>query len=174
MQSDSGGWTLVLNYVHQGATNPALNIKTLSLPRMNSNTLGDDESSDSNSWGHAANSLLVNMVYDEVVFYCVSSGHARVMNFKTGLLGIIDYMKSGTGNFSGVEASFIGLSGHNSGLPASRDNQFVDQGDDALTSFPMIESGTAHWGIRASGGRWECDDFPGSDANDTIHRVWVR
>ncbi|MCB0377930.1 MAG: fibronectin type III domain-containing protein [Bdellovibrionales bacterium] len=174
MTTESGGWTLVLNYVHQGGSNPATNVKTITLPVLSSNNLGDDESGVSNSWGHAGNSLLTTMSFSAMRFYCVTSGHSRLMNFKTSLTGILSYVTSGTGTFVGVESNFTPLSGHNSNLPASRNSALTNQGDDALTNIPFSKSGTNHWSIRGLGGRWECDDFPGSDAEDTIHRVWVK
>ena len=174
MTSDSGGWTLVLNYVHQGATNPNTNIRGISLPRITSSTLGQDESLVANSWGHASNALLLQVPFTEIRFYCESSGHGRVMDFRTSHAASITYLTTGTGTMSGVASSFSAIAGHTSNLPATMDNQFTNEGDDALTNFPMIEGGVAHWGVRGAGGRWECDDNPGDDSLDTIHRVWVR
>ena len=44
MTTDGGGWTLILNYNHLAATNPALKIFTDSLPLQGATTLGFDES----------------------------------------------------------------------------------------------------------------------------------
>lgn len=59
MDTDGGGWLLVLNYVHKGGTNPEPYARTLSdgFPLLNSTTLGDDESGSwvaGGSWGHMA------------------------------------------------------------------------------------------------------------------------
>jgi len=49
MTTSGGGWTLVLNYLHQGDgqtnvdSSPALNTRTADLPLLGSNTLGTNE-----------------------------------------------------------------------------------------------------------------------------------
>lgn len=57
--TDSGGWALMLNYLHQGSSNPFLQPRTLAMsgPILCSTTLGQDESANfgvGGSWGHFA------------------------------------------------------------------------------------------------------------------------
>jgi hypothetical protein len=74
----------------------------------------------------------------------------------------------------GVSDSFSALTGHTAFLPGNTANYIVDQGNSAMTNFPMYLFGTYHWGIRGSGARWEVDDFPNNSANSTYHQIWIR
>ena len=174
MTTDGGGWTLVLNYLHAGGTNPALLTKTNSLPILGSTTLGTNESASSTTWGHASNSYLNSFTFTELRFYGKTSAHSRVINFKTSHAGTISYFKTGTGNMTGIATSYTTLSGHTAYLPASTAYYFSDQGNSAMTEFPFWLSGTYHWGIKGSGTRWEVDDFPNSSSNSTFHQIWIR
>lgn len=173
MVTDGGGWTLVLNYLHQGGTNPALNTRSTDLPVIGSSTLGTDESG-TGFWGHAGNALLSQFTYTEVRWNCSTGAHSRVMHFKTSLAGCISYLNTGSGDCNGLGGSFTALSGHTANLPAAMDSVFSNEGDIALTEFPFWTGGTYHWGIMGLGNRWECDDFPGDGSQNTLHRVWVR
>ncbi|MBX3103201.1 MAG: hypothetical protein KF690_11885, partial [Bacteroidetes bacterium] len=82
MTTNGGGWTLVLNYLHQAGTTPALTIRTNTLPLQNSTTLGDNESG-SLYWGHAANGLMNSLCFTEFRMYGRISKHARVLHFKS-------------------------------------------------------------------------------------------
>jgi hypothetical protein len=93
MTTDGGGWTLVLNYNHLANTDPALNIRTTSLPLLGSTTLSNNESG-GQYWGHASNSLLNTFTFSEVRFYGISSDHSRVLHFKTSHAGTISYFKT--------------------------------------------------------------------------------
>ena len=53
MTTDGGGWTLVLNYLHLGGTNPVLTEKSIALPLLGSTNLGVDEQGHATNWGHA-------------------------------------------------------------------------------------------------------------------------
>jgi len=174
MTEDGGGWTLVLNYVHQGGTNPALDIRTSTLPLIGSSTLGDDEAGSAAYWGHAAPALLGLFTVTEMRWYSVSSSHSRIMSFKTSHAGTISYMTTGSGSALGINSSYTALSGHTANLPASAVSAFANQGDLALTEFPFYEAAVSHWGIRGQGTRWEADDYNGDFSQDTIHRVWIR
>jgi hypothetical protein len=174
MTTDGGGWTLVLNYLHAGGTNPALVTKTNSLPLLGLTTLGTDESSSTTTWGHVSNSYLSSFTFTELRFYGKTSGHSRIMNFKTSHTGTISYFKTGTGSMNGIAGSFSALTGHNTNLPASTANYFIDQGNVAMTEFPFWLGGTYHWGIRGLGSRWEVDDFPGDGRFNTYHQIWIR
>ena len=171
MTEDDGGWTLILNYVHRGGTNPVLNIKATNLPLIKSNTLGDDESSDLNSWGHSGNSLTQEFDFNELRFYCETNQHSRIIHFKTSIG--LNYIETGVGTFSGVNLSHTLLTGHTAVTPTDSVNHQINHGDQALTRFPFFRSNTRHWGVRALN-RWECDNQLVGFSRNTIHRVWIR
>ncbi len=178
MTTDGGGWTLILNYLHAGGTNPALNVRTNSLPMQNSTSLGGNESTNtglSGSWGHASSALINSLAaFTQVRFYCTTSGHARVMHFKTSHAGTLSYFRSGTGSASGLQSSYTTLAGHTANLPAGSNGFFAGQGNIAPTNFPFYVGGSVHWGIRGGDTRWECDDFAGDGSRNTFHQIYVR
>ena len=174
MTTDGGGWTLVLNYLHLGGTNPAISVKTASLPLQSSTTLGTNESGSSTAWGHASNSMLNNLSFTEARLYCKTSRHSRVMNFKTSLAGVLSYMRTGSGSMTGMNSSFTALTGHTANIPGSMGGVFSSMGDYAMTEFPFYTNSAYHWGVRGQGSRWECDDYANSSTYNTLHQVWVR
>lgn len=173
MTTDGGGWTLVLNYLHQGGTDPALNVLTNSLPLLGSNTLGTDESS-TLFWGHASNSLMNSINFTSLRFYGKTGYHTRIIHFKTTHVPSISYFKAGTGTCSGIESSFTALSGHTAFLPASTNAFQINQGDQSMTWFPYFTGGTYHWGIGGAGSRWEVDDYTNNASQNTYHQIWVK
>ena len=162
MTTDGGGWTLVLNYLHQGGTNPTLKVYNDSLPLIGSNTLGTNESG-TQFWGHASSNLMNTLSFTSVRFYAKTDAHTRVIHFKTG-----------TGSASGIQASFTALGGHTAFLPASSNFFFNSSGNNSMTEFPYYLGNTYHWGISPSIARWEVDDFPGSPNENTYHQIWVK
>jgi hypothetical protein len=174
MTTDGGGWTLVLNYLHLGNTNPALIEKTNALPLVGSTTLGVDESASTTTWGHTTPAYLTKFPFSELRFYGKTSAHGRVIHFRTNNANTISYFKTGSGNMSGVATSYTSLTGHTAYLPGSTANYIVDQGNIAMTNFPMYLNGTYHWGIRGSAYRWEVDDFPNNSVYSTFHQIWIR
>lgn len=176
MSTDGGGWTLVLNYLHAGNTNPALVVKTNSLPLQGSTTLGTDESASASTWGNVSNTYLSAFTFSELRFYAKTSAHTRVIHFKTSHTNTMNYFLTGTGSMSGIgtAGNYTALTGHSSYLPASSASYFTNQGNAAMTEFPFWLNGTYHWGIRGGGSRWEVDDYPGNSANSTLHQIWIR
>jgi hypothetical protein len=174
MTTDGGGWTLVLNYLHAGNTNPALVVKTNSLPIIGSTTLGTDESGSTATWGHASPSYLNSFTFTELRFYGKTSGHSRILHFKTSHANTISYFKFGTGSMSGIASSYTALTGHTAYLPNSTANYFADQANYATTEFPFWLNGTYHWGIKGGTNRWEVDDYPNNSTNNTFHQIWIR
>ena len=175
MDTDGGGWTLVLNYLHQGGTNPALRLMTASLPLLGSTVLGNDESASTTTWGHAVPSLLNLFVYSEIRFYGKTSNtHGRVIHFKSSNANTKTYFNTGSGDMTGINTGYTTLTGHTAMLPNSAANYFTNEGDLAMTNFPFWLSGTYHWGIRGHGSRWEVDDYPGNSAYNTYHQIWIR
>jgi len=174
MTTDGGGWTLVLNYLHAANTNPALSVKTNTLPLIGSTTLGTDESASTSTWGHVAPSYLNSFNFTEFRFYGKTSAHSRVIHFKTSHAGTLTYFKTGTGTASGIQSSYTALTGHNAFLPASASLFFSNEANNSMTNFPMYLNSTYHWGISGGGSRWEVDDFPNNSANSTYHQIWIR
>ena len=174
MDTDGGGWTLVLNYLHLGGTNPEVRPMAASLPLIGSTVLGVDESGSTTTWGHTMPSFLNLFVYSEIRFYGKTNAHARVIHFKSSNANTKTYFNTGTGSMSGINSGFTTLTGHTAMLPNSAANYFTNEGDLAMTNFPFWLSGTYHWGIRGHGSRWEVDDFPGNSAYSTYHQIWIR
>lgn len=181
MTTDGGGWTLVLNYLHLAARNSTLTYKTQSLPLLGSTTLGVDESGSTTTWGHVTPAYLSTFSFSELRFYGKTSGHTRVIHFKTSHSGTINYFKTGTSTYSmsGVQTAgnFTSLSGHNANIPdrASSFYNFIESQNvnNAMTFFPFFIGGLNHWGIGANN-RWEVDDMPGDSRNNTYHQIWIR
>ena len=174
MTTDAGGWTLILNYLHEGGSNPNLDIKSSVTPLLGSGALGDDGSLETTTWGHASINLLSTFNFDTVRFYCETSAHSRKMHFKSSLPGVVSFVQSGSGSMTGLSTNFVSLAGHNANLPASSGIYYSSTGDAALTFYPFFEDGSNYWTIKANGSRWECDTNAGNSADDTLHRVWVK
>ena len=173
MTTDGGGWTLILNYLHLGGTNPTLTNRTADLPLIGSSTLGVNESGTAN-WGHALPSLLNKFVFTSLRFYGNTSAHSRIIHFKTSLPGAISYAKTGSGTMNGLPLSFTQLAGHTANIPGGANSYFINQGNNALTEFPFYTGGLYHWGIQGLGSRWEVDDTANNSANNTLHRIWIK
>jgi hypothetical protein len=174
MTTDGGGWTLVLNYVHLGGTNPDLVVRT-DLPLLVGDTLGLDESGSANTWGHAPPDLVATLGASSLRFEARTDAHTRVIHFKTLNAGCVGYLSTGTtGDCLGIALDFTALGGHTANLPAAADGASSAQGNFAATSFPFFETGSSYWGIRGDATRWEVDDAAGGPAPSTIHRIWVR
>lgn len=173
MTTSGGGWTLVMNYLHKGGTNPNLWAMTSSFPLQGSTTLGTDESASGTSWGHVAPSLMGYLSFGEARFSCTTSAHGRVLHFKTSTTAVLDYMRTGSGSMNGITSATL-LAGHTAVLPGGTNSYYSGQGDSAMTNFPFYKSSSNHWGVKGVGTRWECDDFPSNSANSTYHRVYVR
>ncbi len=174
MTTDGGGWTLVLNYMHRGGTDPALKTFTNALPVLGTTSLGTDESGSATTWGHVSNSYLNNYTFSELRFYGSTNAHNRVIHFKTTHTNTINYFKTGSGSASGIQSGFTTLSGHTAFLPGSSASFFTGQGDLAMTNFPFWLASTYHWGIKGHNFRWEVDDFNSGSSFHTYHQIWIR
>jgi hypothetical protein len=178
MSEDGGGWTLVLNYSHKGNTNPPLTTRTTDLPLLAGDSLGTDESTLINSWGHVSNALLAKFTFTDLRFYCRSSQNPRVIHFKTQDADCISAAKTGMGSCMNIKTGFVKLTGHTGILPDLADLSTVDQGNFLLTrdTFAHLQDGKdITWSV--SGNRsdaWECDFGSNNFVDDTIHRVWFR
>ena len=174
METDNGGWTLVLNYLHKGGTDPALKIFTSSLPLLGSTSLGVDEYNSTTTWGHVSNAYLSLFTFSELRFYGSTNAHTKVIHFRTNHSETINYFKTGSGSMSGINTSYTLLTGHSALLPNSARDYFTNQGNYAMTNFPFWLSGTYHWGIKGHNYRWEVDDFNNSSSYHTFHQIWIR
>jgi hypothetical protein len=175
MTTDGGGWTLVLNYLHRGGTNPGLWVKTNSLPLLGSTILGTDESGSATTWGHTDPAYLNQFTFSELRFHGrTSASHGRVIHFKTTHANTVNYFRTGTGSMAGINTSFTALTLHSAFLPNSARDYFLNEASLAMTNFPFWLGGTYHWGIRGHGSRWEVDDFPGDARDNTHHQIWIR
>ena len=174
---DQNGWTLVLQYIHKGETNPDLKPLTNRLPVWKQATAeaGIDGSTDNAGWGHAAPQLLSKINFTQVRFHGFTSNHGRVIHFATNEPSVVQYFKTGTGaiNLAELKKKITPMSGHTANLPASATNAFGDKGDYAMAEFPFYQHGQAHWNIRAHN-RWEMDDGGVWTSKNTIHRIWVK
>jgi hypothetical protein len=176
MTTDGGGWTLVLNYNHLVNTNPALNVLTHNLPLQGMTSLGFDESN-TVYWGHADTALMNAIPFDEVRFYGITSGHNRVMDFKTSHIGTISYFKTGIGSTEGISTNFTALAAHTTFLPAAINMTVTNRGNYAMTDYPLWTGSTYHWYLGGEDPvcfqRWEVDDYP-CNTPSTFHQIWVR
>jgi hypothetical protein len=177
MTTDGGGWTLVLNYNHLVNTTPALRVTTDDLPLQGQTTLGFDESSTS-YWGHAGNAIMTAIPFDEVRFYGITSDHDRVIDFKTSHPGTVSYFKTGSGSTEGIKSDFTPFAAHTAFLPASIDMTVYNQGDYAMTAYPLWTGSAYHWYLAGTDPnctqRWEADNYPCSYTPSTFHQIWVR
>ena len=170
----NNGYLMVVNYVHDGGTDPALNDRTnSSLPLFGSNTLGTNESGGT-YWGHinpgsSNGGVGAFGTVNTVRWYGKTSNHGRVIHFDTTNTNTINMMNNGSGSHSGMNSGYTTLSGHSANLPGS-----INTYGFGFVGFPYYKSGDHHWGLKGSGGRWEVDDFNGGSSVDTIHRVWVK
>ena len=109
-------------------------------------------------------------------FYCESSGHTRVMNFKTSNANIKTIAVSGNqaGNTAASwNVGFTALPGHTAFLPAVTDTAPTNA-TGGLDHFPFYKIHHYHWTLQGFGNYWECDDFPGDNSLTTRHNIWVR
>ncbi len=182
--TQGGGWTLVLNYLHQGGGNPELSALGDRLPILSlGGKLGHDESKQSAHWGHAVPALLAQLQFSETRWQAATSAHPRIVHFRNTSPMLVAYLRTGKGGICsqasevfGATHSFL-LPDHSARMPQATTSLTLgncDKGDAALTEFPFFSKAEAHWGIRGESGRWEADDSLAGAGNDTLHRVWVR
>lgn len=161
MTTDNGGWTLVLAYKHIATENKEL---VLAMP-TDPNT----------GYAHLGNTKMQQLsAFNEARFYCTTSGHDRVMHFKTTHPDALAYLKTGTTNaVSYWNTEFTPLTGHTAHLPAETNGIHDNRGDYAMTNFPFYVGSNYHWSTRGDGQYWTCDDWVSTE-NTTLHQVWVR
>jgi len=190
--TDGGGWLLFWCYAHQGGTNPDL------VP----NKLPTDPAA---GFSHASfpslkQALGLELRSDDVAevrFYARSSGHNRVIHFKTANRGVAKMVAGEAGDAAGFNTcagsgaagwwqgnNWTALEGHSANLPRSGNGWWGSFGH-----FFVYEGGVRTWAIKGSGFRWEVDDHvanregagpvANADGYDgtsrtTLHQIWVR
>jgi hypothetical protein len=197
-------WVLVLNYVHRGGTNPALNARnttkgfpvlpengSLDFDTFNINaTISDGSVANPGSWGHtgtdlfdktciALGSATENDNGVEVRFVGKTNDHTRIINFKTGKFEFFKDFRYGDvpQQESGnlVEGTdFTLLDNHSAFLPTGANRFYFGSGNTAMTMLPFFIGGTRHWTIGQGGTRWEVDNWPNNASKNTYHQIWVR
>jgi hypothetical protein len=195
-------WVLVLNYVHRGGTNPALNVRntTKGLPVLPEDgsldfdtfdidaTISDGSVANPGSWGHTRNDLFDKTCIAlgsangndngvEVRFVAKTNDHPRVIHFKTGKFEFLkDFRYGDQPRVDGSLTDFTLLDNHSAVLPTGNSVLYLGTGDVAMTNFPVLTSGGQHhWGIGGYGNRWEVDNNPGTTpTKNTYHQIWVR
>lgn len=195
MELEGGGWMMVMNYVKGRGNNPNLLVRTSSFPQLGTeNTLTTNESGSTGTdgtWGHISNSLAAQYNWNEYMFYGRTTFHGRVVHWVGSHQEIIRYIKTGSGSmvpYYGDEDFNRNASLYNNAtipLFVTGQSGFSNQGDSAMTNFPIYGNSTignprAHWATRGLGDRWEMDDYAGTQGAptnydpSTIHRIWVR
>ncbi|MBN4049568.1 hypothetical protein JYT86_00760, partial [bacterium AH-315-N03] len=200
MTTAGGGWTLVLNYLHQGTTNPTTNALPGRLPQFNPlGALGDDEGG-TMRFSHADNSLFSALRAGSIAiggprqlrFFGITSHMdgmsppSRVIHFRTNAAGGCEsYFATGSGgpcSFTPLGSEpWTALAGHTGFLPMVANSGRTSSGHNAMIDFPF-NSAVLHWniGTLAGGGeRWEVDDYAGPGVAeafryDTWHQIWYR
>jgi hypothetical protein len=191
-ETNGGKWILMWCYAHEGGTNPDLVPNKLP---------ADPEKGFSHanfqclSAGFGAQLKCEDV--QEVRFYARSSGHNRVMHFKTGNLGVKRMVAGEAGDAAGFNTcaasgaggwwqgnNWTALDGHSATLPRSGNGWWGSFGH-----FFVYEAGVRTWAIKGSGYRWEVDDHvahrecagpvANADGYDgtsrtTLHQIWVR
>ena len=169
MDTDGGGWTLVLAYEHAAGTTPP----TVPGTRPTSPTSG---------FSHFSNAQMLALApFTAVRFFCSTSMHLRVLHFRTSDVTAVDYIR-GTATTTNSDAmwktGFTPLAGHTANLPATTDSKPVTPitplPDRRMTEFPFFHYAVSHFAAGGFGTRWECDDWANSGAFATRHQVWVR
>lgn len=176
MTTDGGGWTMILNYLHQGGTTPLRTVRSTNFPLKGSDTLGTNESSSTGTggtWGHGSNSMVASLSYAEMRFYCKTTFHSRTMHFKTRLRSCLEYASTGSGSCNDLTKAFHAFPDHNAFLPAESNTFPANNNDLALVDFTFYKGSNYHWSPGQSN-RWECDDFTGNGNSSTLHRIFVR
>ncbi|MBW1870534.1 MAG: hypothetical protein JRJ19_00625 [Deltaproteobacteria bacterium] len=185
MVTDGGGWTLILNYLHEGGSNPELSVLDSGFPLLYSSVLGDDESGSLN-WGHVSNNLFGLLNATQARFYGRSSIHARIIDFNLWAPECMDYFADGgSAQLCNDESldKWEPLLFHNARIPDECSVAgggpghlgFIDDNATmAMAEFGAeTNSGPSFWHIRTLDTNWRVDD--GSDSSyDTLHRVFVR
>ena len=180
-KTDGGGWVLLFCYNHKAHTNPELVGNKLPLDPKN----GFSHAHVKDIVQRTGVELTLDSIQD-VRFYGKTSGHGRIIHFRTSKREVKDMAFSGEKKYGdpGIwNTGFTKLSGHSANIPGGVNSCGMHiPPNPALAAFPFYIGGRHHWGIRGCGYRWEVDDVdpkevgrsPTANPCDTLHQVWVR
>lgn len=193
METDGGGWTLVLNYNRKGATNPDLDPRSNSLPILNRVELyqnGDVDEALTENWGHATEAILKKLNFSTVRFYGLkdrSTGNDVALHFKNSATTVVQGFKGEIPNMIGLNTSAsldlpIASTYARSNLPRVA---VLNLPSHPFTWSYFAKGGDYHWSIKGRRSdsnvycRWELDDNTYTTATptntpSTVHRIWVR
>ena len=178
MTTDGGGWQLILAYAHAGGENNALVYGTIPTDPVG-------------GYSHQYLTDMAGFTSDdiaEVRFYCRTSGHNRVIHFKTSNSFVkgAAFTGSAAGNSpSHWKTGFTALDGHTANLPAATNGGDSDASVSShipnphgLTETAFSASGLGSWLMRPKdgpgfGSHFRCDDGAGLEPT-TLHQIWVR
>ena len=181
METDDGGWTLVMNYTRTAGNEESIVARDDALPHLGGE-LGTNNY-EMQYWGHASAALLSRFDFTEVrLFAQGTASGGRTIHFKTSLPSVITYYRTGDGSMSGVQHNHTLLSGHLSSIPTGA------QTFSGIHPPPAPdEAMPAIWGKGYSGndkfwyantrGDGYCIDGTLSACGfgyDTVHRVYIR
>lgn len=188
METQGGGWTMVLNYVHRDGTNPGLIAPRNSLPLLRGVNLSERGDTFRESWGHGRpgdDTVMEVLRMGQVRWYGVTEDHNRVLHFIHASEEQSAYLSTGSGSFweevAKPEKTTL-LPDHTANLPLSVNDGLGNRGNDAMTERPFFYDGSLEtdsnryeWKIRGGNGDdWAMDNNRNDPNADTIHRVWVR
>jgi hypothetical protein len=197
-------WVLALNYMHQGGTNPALNIRTTSngfpiLPSdgsldfenvdINGTTVQEGSTHDPGSWGHTGRDLFNKLCIAlgsasgnqngvELRFVGKIKTHSRLLNFKTDWNNMITEFRVGGQAVitTGWPAStYTLLDGHTANLPGTSTKIFFESPTAGREmTYFPFFVDSTSHWAVGESNRWEMDDFNIGYNFNTYHQIWVR
>ena len=170
LETDGGGWMLTYAYNH---------VAEAVVPVV-PNTIPTDPAT---GYSHADVNFFTGYSESDVLdvrFFCTTTGHSRVMHFKTSnaMVAGISFDSDQTGNLAQYwNSGFTALDGHTAVLPAGATGAYTDAGN-GFWNFPFY-MGDKHWAIAHGNYIWSCDDYnwgPYGNGHQyaTQHLVYVR
>ncbi len=181
METDSGGWTLVGNYLHRkAAPGAAAVLRNGTYPLEKQNILGHNEVG-TPSWGHVSNATLSAFPFREIRFRCQTTAHQRLVDFAVSSENCLNYFRTGQGSCLSSPASkdelvsgTKSLPGNGGQIPKVANIGWKNQGDFAMVNYPFFLDYKNHWAVGRLPGRFECDDYDSGNTASTWHQIWIR
>jgi hypothetical protein len=141
--NSEGCWLLVLQYWHEGGTNPPLTVRTSasSTPILAPwwSDVGPDGSTMPDTWGHLSPAALADLQtstgFTTLRFYAKTSNHDRVIHFKTSDAAVLNYFTTGSGSMEPPIDHFP-YSDHTAlYVPQAAPDYWNNQGELAMTNL---------------------------------------
>jgi hypothetical protein len=173
MTTDTGGWTLISNYVYNVSSQYAFSERTSSAPLLGSVDSYDVNEVGSSTWGTVSKNIMIALQPTEMRFYCRAPTTTRVVHFKTSR--IADFI-SNTSNWGTVGSNYTALAGHTGAGPGSVSTLYNLSGrTNPLNDSLWGGAGQSHWIL---GTDTYCDTGNasgwGGAATKGLFRVWAR